>query len=318
MLRHYSQPDAAMRQDMRTMFEHYTARQAAFAAFNPEFAAAFGTAWRAAIDLADATPTGAVRVAELKEDTAEVAGTMEQARAAVQGLFYFVGRAYPHNAGRLEQYGRSTYLAARDNHDKMRTLLQTAFTAATRDKAELAKKGYTPAMLAALGALVAQLADSNTTQEVKKGSNTDEGDHYVTIQNLAYGYGQEVSAAAKVLFAADAATLKLFRLSGPAAPAGPETHELTVAPDDTASVLFTTSLAATTGLHLRLAVPQPGQQAAVGRVVAPNDKMPATVTLTPALSELDVTAAGLGAAGQYVQVQNDGPTPVRVDIAVRD
>ncbi|GAB3576664.1 hypothetical protein GCM10027345_13580 [Hymenobacter daeguensis] len=305
-----------MRQDMRTMYQHYLTHQAAFQTFNPEFDAAFGTDWLAAIDTADTTPPGAVRVGELKEDTAEVGNTMAQAQAAIQSLFYFVGRAFPHNAGRLATYGRSTYDAARDNHDKMRALLQTAFTSATRDKTALATKGYTPAMLAALGALVEQLTDTNTTQEVKKGTNTEEGDHYVTTQNLAYGYGQEVSAAAKVLFAEDAATLRLFRLTGPAAPAH-ETHELTVAPEETGSVLLRTPLLATTPLHLRLAVPQPGQEAVVGRAGAPADKLTTYVTLTPAISEVDLTAEALGPAGQYVLVQNSSPAPVRVEIVVR-
>jgi hypothetical protein len=315
VLRHYREADATMRQDMRTMHAHYLTHQAAFQAFNPEFDAAFGTDWLAALDLADTTPNGAVRVGELKEDTAEVADVMEQARTAVQSLFYFVGRAFPHNAGRLATYGRSTYDAARDNHDKMRTLLQTAFTSATRDKTALAAKGYTPAMLTALGALVEQLTDTNTTQEVKKGTNTEEGDHYVTTQNLAYGYGQEVSAAAKVLFAQDAATLKLFRLSGPAAPAH-ETHELTVGSKETASVLLGTPLLPTTRLHLRLAVPQAEEAAAVSRTVAATDPLQGLVVLTAAISEMDVTADALGPAGQYVQVQSRSATPVRVEITV--
>ena len=317
VLRHYHEPDADMRQDMRTMYEHYLTHQAAFRAFNPEFDADFGPEWLAALNAADTAPTGTVRLGELKEDTAEVTTVMEQARTALQSLFYFVGRAFPHNAGRMTTYGRPTYDAARDNHDLMRTLLQTAFTSATRDQDALATKGYTAAQLAALGNLVAGLTDTNTTQEVKKGTNVEGTDDYVTIQNRAYGYGQEVSAAAKVLFAEDAATRKLFRLTDPA-PAGPETHELTVAPQAQGSVLFATPLLAATRLHLRLAVPQPGQQAIVGRAVASTNPMTAFVRLTPADSELTVTAADLGAAGQWVLMQNNSPTPVRIEITVLD
>ncbi|MDQ2792750.1 MAG: hypothetical protein M3Y12_01890 [Bacteroidota bacterium] len=227
VLRHYSEAAPAMRQHMRTMQAHYVAHEAAFRAFNPEFDAAFGAHWLAAIDEADAAPDNTTRVGELKESTAEVATTMTQAQAAVQSLFYFVGRAFPHNAGRLDQYGRRGYVTARDHHDKMRTLLQTAFSSATRDKAALAEKGYTPAMLAALGTLVTQLADTNTTQEVKKGTNVEGTDHYLTTQNLAYGFGQEVSAAAKVLFADDKATQALFRLSSP----GPDTAGTALRPN---------------------------------------------------------------------------------------
>ena len=213
VLRHYSQPDATMRQDMRTMHGHYLTNAAAFQAFNPEFDAAFGSDWLAALATADTTPDHTVRLGELKEDTAEVDTVMERAQRATQAVFYYVGRAFPHNAGRLATYGRSRYDAARDNHDKMRTLLQTAFTAATSDHAALAAKGYTAAQLAELGSLVQELAITNTTQEMTKGTNTEGTEHYITTQNLAYGYGQEVSAAAKVLFADDKTTQALFRLS---------------------------------------------------------------------------------------------------------
>ncbi|MBD2724172.1 hypothetical protein [Hymenobacter armeniacus] len=223
VVRHYSQPDAAMRQNMRTMHGHYLTHQAKFQAFNPDFDADFGTEWLAALDLADTTPDHTVRAGELKEDTAEVEDVMVRAQRAAQTLFYYVGRAFPHNAGRMAAYGRNTYDAARDSHDKMRTLLQTAFAAATRDHAALAAKGYTAAQLAALGTLAEELTAANTDQEMRKGTNTEGRDHYVTVQNHAYGYGQEASAAAKLLFAEDKATLNLFRLGGDAAapkPAG--------------------------------------------------------------------------------------------------
>ena len=213
VLRHYSQPDATMRQDQRTLHGHYRANEAAFQKFNPEFDAAFGKDWLAALDLADTTPDHTVRVGELQEDTAEVETVMEQAQRALQAVFYYVGRAFPHNAGRLATYGRSSYDAARDHHDKMRSLLHTAFTSATRDAQALEAKGYTKAQLAELGRLADELTTTNTTQEVTKGTNTEGTDHYITTQNLAYGYGQEVSAAAKVLFAADKTTQSLFRLS---------------------------------------------------------------------------------------------------------
>lgn len=99
-------------------------------------------------------------------------------------------------------------------------------------------------------------------------------------------------------------------------PSGPETHELTVAAGDSASVLLTLPLLATTRLHLRLAVPQPGQEAMVERVAAPGNKLLTPVTLTPAISEMEVTAEALGAVGQYVQAQNNGTGAVHGETTV--
>lgn len=315
VVRHYHEADATMRQDMRTMHGHFAAHAAEFAAFNPEFAVPFATDWLAAIGLADTTPDHTVRTGELVEDTDAVETAMTQAQAAVQTLFYYVGRAFPHNVGRLTTYGRGDYEAARKQHDKMRSLLDKAFAAATLDKVALAAKGYTPAQLANLGTLESQLTDTNTTQGMKKGTNVEGTEHYLTVQNLAYGYGQEVSAAAKVRFAADAATLKLFRLGGPAL-APHETHELTVAPGGLGSVRFDTPLGPATRLRLRLAVPQPGQAAAVGRTEAAGQTLATFVTLTPGISELNATAAELGPAGQWLEVASRGTQPVRVEIGV--
>ncbi len=99
----------------------------------------------------------------------------------------------------------------------MRSLLAIALALATRDQADLTAKGYSTAQLAALATFEAQLTTTNTAQEVKKAQNTEGSDAYLTAQNLAYGFGQEVSAAAKILFAQGAATSPLFRLSSPAA-----------------------------------------------------------------------------------------------------
>ena len=315
MLRHYSDAAAAMRQHMRTMQAHYMANEAAFRAFNPEFDADFGPQWLAAIGLADTTPDHSTRVGELKEDTDAVENVMEQARRAVQTVFYYVGRAFPKNVGRLTTYGRNTYEAARDNHDKMRTLLQTAFTSATRDQKELAAKGYSDAQLSGLGTLVAQLAATNTTQEVQKGTNEENTAHYLTIQNLAYGYGQEVSGASKVLYAENKARRDLFRLSGPAA-SGRESHELTTEPGAYATATFATPLLATTGLRLRLTGAEAGQSATVGRVLAAGNKLAAFVTLSADITEMDVLPPALGPAGQVLVAQSNGEYAVRVEMEV--
>jgi hypothetical protein len=315
VLRRYSDPDATMRQTMRTMYAHFAANQAAFQAFNPHFDATFGQAWLAALDAADAATTHEVRVGELKEDTATVAAVMEQAQQAVQQLFYFVGQAFPRNAGRLDQYGRRTYEKARNSHDLMRTLLQTALASATRDHAELAAHGYTAAQLARLASLSAELTDTNTTQEVKKGQNTEGSDAYLTLQNRAYGYGQEVSAAAKVLFGGEAARARLFRLTA-GAPAGPERHELTLAPGAAGYLPFETPLLATTRLRLRLLAPAAGQQVQVGRVAAEGQKPLTPLTLSAEVPELTVPAPDLGAAGAVLAVVNLGPAETRVEVAV--
>ncbi|GAA4375574.1 hypothetical protein [Hymenobacter koreensis] len=212
-VRVYSESDADMRQRMRTMHGHFVTDAAAFGAFNPDLNAAFATAWLAALDAADQATPGTVRVGELKEETAEVNDVMEQARQQVQQLYYYVGQAFPKNPGRLEQYGKKLYEKARTSHEQMRALLDVAVKSAERDEAALAAKGYPATKRLALQALSSQLTSTNTTQEVKKGENKEASGGYLALQNAAYGFGQQVSSAAKVLFVADATRRSLYRLS---------------------------------------------------------------------------------------------------------
>ena len=218
--RQYDQPDSEMRQRMRTMHGHYLADVAAFTAFNPTLTPAFGTQWAAALDAADQATSGTTLRGNLKQDTQTVETLMDQARTQVQMLFYYVEQAFPNNPGRLDQYGKPQYAAARQSHDKMRTLLATALTSATRDQAALAPHGFGPDKLAALTEVTQNLSRADTDQEIRKGTNTEGADAYVQLQNAAYAFGQQVSRAAKVAFAQDPVKQRLYRLSDPASTNG--------------------------------------------------------------------------------------------------
>ncbi|MBG8552636.1 hypothetical protein [Hymenobacter guriensis] len=308
----YTGSDATMRQQMRTMQGHYLTDQAAFAAFNPSFTAAFGTSWAAALDAADAATPGAGRVGELKEDTQAVEAVMEKARTQVQGLFYFVEQAYPGNKARLDQYGKKLYEKARNNHDKMRELLELAATAAERDKVALAAKGFSAAKLTALKAFPDQLTQANTTQEMKKGTNVEDGDGFVQLQNAAYGFGRQVSEAAKVAFAGDYAKQQLYRLTAPAA-AGPETHELPLKTGALKTLLLETLLTATSTLRLR--VQEAEASVSVQLVLAPDAGGGTPLTVAGPEPVL-VPAATLG-TGQYLLASHAaGPTAVRLHVEV--
>ena len=212
-VRQYSGSDAAMRSQMRTMHGHYLADAAAFAALNPDLGGRFGTDWLAAVEAADKAPNVDVRRGELREDTATVEEQMELARRTAQSVFYYVDQAFPKNTGRLSQYGKDRYQKAFNNADEMRLLLDMAATAAERDQAELAAKGFSAAQLAGLKALADSLDVADTSQEMRKGINQEGTGDYVQAQNRAYSFGQQLSKAAKVVFAQDASKQQLYRLN---------------------------------------------------------------------------------------------------------
>ncbi|UOQ52891.1 hypothetical protein [Hymenobacter cellulosivorans] len=212
-VRQYLSTDSKMRQDMRTMHGHYLTDLAAFTAFNPTFTAAFGQQWLAALEAAEQATSGTTLRGDLKEDTQTVESLMEQARTQVQALFYYVEQAFPKNPGRLDQYGKKQYTQARQKHDKMRALLPTALSAATRDLTELSKHGFTAAKLEALEQLTKDLDRADTAQEIRKGANTEGSNDYVRLQNHAYSFGQQLSKAAKRAFESDPLKQKRYRLA---------------------------------------------------------------------------------------------------------
>ncbi|GAB3874011.1 hypothetical protein GCM10028824_26580 [Hymenobacter segetis] len=313
--RGYIVADATMHQDQRTMHAHYLNHEAAFRAFNPEFDAGFGGRWLAAVEAAEAATGHTERTGALMELTAGLSATMDQARQALQRLFYFVGQAFPDNGGHLDQYGRRGYLAARKQTDKMSGLLQMALAAATRDAAALAAKGFSAALLAELGALATALPAAASAKAIQKGTNAEDRARYVAAQNAAYAYGQAASAAAKICFT-ERATVALFRLSGPAA-TPPERHAITAPAGGSKAVAFATALLPDTPLRLRLPAPKKGQTATVYRVSAPDEPLVGGVLLAAGERRLDVLAGELGPAGQLLVVLSGGAYPVRVALAVR-
>ncbi len=321
LVRIYNATDATMRQHQRTLRDHYTANADAFQAFNPAvFDPKYAENWGKSQDAADTAAPGSVRAATLHEATDVVDVNMDKARATAQRLFYAVGQAWPHNAGRLNQYGKNRYEQARTSHDRMIVLLDLAHDAATRpaDAALLTAHGWDGEATNGLAALGHDLVTTNTTQQAQKGTGVEDGQDYIGFQNALYRFGQQASLAAKTLFADDFAKRQLFDLTDGGGGGHYEDHELSVKPGETKSVAFTTLLLPETGLHLLLSRPQPGMQATVGRVAAIGQSPTQTVALVPDARSLDVPAAALGPSGQVLVVANTGTRAVRVVLRVSE
>ncbi|TGE22248.1 hypothetical protein E5K00_18550 [Hymenobacter aquaticus] len=219
-VRLFTGSDVAMRSRMRTMHGHYLTDAAAFAALNPDLGGSFGATWLAAIEAADKAPNVDVRRGTLSEDTATVESEMERARSMAQSVFYYVDQAFPRNKARLTQYGKERYGKAAADPEEMRLLLDMAAQAAERDHAALAEKGFRPQQLADLKALAAQLDTVDTQHELRKGTNQEDTNAYIRLQNQAYSFGQQLNKAAKRAFEADPTKQKRYRLSDGEAPAG--------------------------------------------------------------------------------------------------
>lgn len=217
--RSYASSDATMQQRMRTMRDHFAQRRAKFEQLNPEFGGTFLADWEAAQRTAEQATSAAVRTGTLKEKTGDVNAAADDNRLLLKQLFYAVRRAFPGNEGRLQQYGYAKFEAARDDHDELVALLHQAVDAATRDQAELAKKGFGPAQLQELADDLAAVTDANTDQETQKGVNVEVGQDYIRKQNALYGFGQRASEAAKLVYDDDPAARQLFHLTDGAAPA---------------------------------------------------------------------------------------------------
>ncbi len=302
-----------MRSRMRTMHGHYLSDAAKFAAFNPELGGSFGTDWLAALEAADLAPNVDVRRGELRQDTVVVETEMDRARAMVQQVFYYVSQAFPGNKGRLSQYGKDRYAKAATNSDEMRVVLDMAAQAAERDLAALTTKGFSAAKLAELQDLAAQLDTVDTAQQMQKGLNQEDTDAYVRLQNAAFGFGQRLNKAAKLLLADQPLRQRLYRLTDPA-PTPTDTHELTLALGEQQVVSMETRLLPDTVLRLTLL--EGSGPVRLGRLPFPAAPLGSGELLDAATSPRYVSAAELGPEGQYLAAHNLGPDEVRVSISL--
>ena len=207
-------PFEATNEWMRIVLEEFKVDVALFIAFSSKYAPPYVTNLEALIDAAKLVVPDSTNVNIISGLTAELEAKMDVGRIEVQNFFNFVKDVFPHDTARLNQAGKDDYLAARQNYEKMKTLLQTAKTFADDNAAALTAKGYTVLMAGKLEtakddiklALIAQ----NKAQK-ERPVLTEERRKTV---NDAYEAVRDLCDDAKIIFVHDYAMYNKYLLPG--------------------------------------------------------------------------------------------------------
>lgn len=331
-VRLYSGPDADMLQQMRTAQATFADEdQALFAAVRPTFTAAYAASWLTQINLAAQALPNAARVGALKEDTDTVDAALEAARTIAKRVLFYANEAFPGNQGRLDTFGKSLYDAARANPARLQGLLEMQLAQLTTggDEAALVAKGFpagvTPATandptrgVNQLRAALATLRTAETTQERRKGLNQEDTAEAISRLNAAFAPYKELARAAPFVdWPADSRAMKRAYYTLP--DSGPEDHDYSLGPGETAARRFDEGLAP--GRRLSLSGLPAGAKVEVG--LAPDAGTPPTAwTPVPAAETGKPVRLTLGTdlatdpKQTCVALRNTGGTALKVRISL--
>lgn len=218
--RKYNVSDSSMLEHNKTMLQHFTDEQAAFSAFDADFANPFETDWETAISTAEAHATDETILDQLQQLTNDVEDAMEAARNKFQQSKYFIEKAFPDKPAVQNEFGFDNYKPQRKSQTGMIQFMHTFFATATKYTAELASVGYDAAAVAEIESLLVDLDKANNKQEKFKGTRLVLTEDRKKDMNKAWDTMVRVSKAGKTIFVNDPAKYQLFLL-----PASSETGE---------------------------------------------------------------------------------------------
>jgi hypothetical protein len=218
--RDYKVSDLYMQEFSATMLDHFIDEQAAFSAFDADFANPFEADWQALLDAALAFPTDETVVDQLQQLTADVEAAIEAGQVKFRSSRYFIEKAFPNNPGIRDEFGFDDFEKARRTQMGMVQFMQKFFDTATKYAAQLAAAGYDAAAVAEIETLANTLVVANRAQEKFKGTRSVTAQDRVNAMNAVWNITVRVSKAGKIIFMNDPAKYQLFLL-----PASSETGE---------------------------------------------------------------------------------------------
>lgn len=164
--RNYSISDPDMIQDARTKRETYSEDVADFTAYDPDFDDAYGIAFEAAIDTAEATDDDETITDQQIQLTNAVTTEMNKCREKFQDSKPFVVKAFPADVAIQNEFGFNDYKKAQDDQAVFTKFMLKFHKVATKYKVPLIAKNYTQLMIDAILTRYEALRDADIAQEL--------------------------------------------------------------------------------------------------------------------------------------------------------
>jgi len=207
-------PIEATNEWMRIVLEEFLVDVAHFTAFSPKYAAPYATNLEAIINAAKLVVPDSTNVDIISGLTAELEAKMDGGRIELQKFFNFVVDVFPHDSAKLNQAGKNDYLGARQNYEKMITLLYTAKTFADDNAAAFTAKGYTVLMAAKLETSKDNIQIALNAQNKAQKERPVLTEERRKTANDAYTAVRDLCEDAKIIFVHDYAMFNKYLLPG--------------------------------------------------------------------------------------------------------
>lgn len=217
IVRLYKMEDELMLERAGTQKANLQTDLALFTAKFPWIDAAYATSYGTDIDTADAFPLDDTVMSNVKVLTSDVNASLVEGRNALSTLFSYAEFAYPTDKARQRVFGQDQMDKARSDQNKMENLLEHAHSFADKVpyKTDLIAKGYTQLQIDALLTISDNINTKNLLQEGAKSNRPVTTHDRIKVYNIVFARMRDVSKAAQVVFAGNAAKIEQYRAYPP-------------------------------------------------------------------------------------------------------
>ncbi len=198
--RDYSLSDEVMIEDARTKRATYAEDIADFTAFDPDFDAAYGTAFEAAIDTAEATDDDETVLDQQAQLTAAIETEMKNCSDKFQDSKPFIIKAFPDDVGIQNEFGFNDYKKARDNQAVFTKFMLKFHKIATKYSAQLIAVNYTAPKIAEILTRYEALRDADIAQEVFIKNRPVKTQERISLMNAAWAIEKTICNAGKRIY----------------------------------------------------------------------------------------------------------------------
>ncbi len=211
--REYDLEDLVMLERAQIFHNAFVIDDAEFIAAFPHLAAPFAANFQAAIDAADAIPSGSEVDAQITVVTEQLNNKMVEGQKALQKLFTYVELAFD-TKNMLNAFGKPKYEKARTSDLRMKELLEQANRNAevAENKAALIAAGYTQADIDGLLTICDEIDAKNAQQEDMKSDRIIKSGVRITAYNAVWGFMKQINKASKVVFVDNPAKIEFYLL----------------------------------------------------------------------------------------------------------
>lgn len=186
--------------------------QVALSAIDPDLTVSWGVDFASWIEEAETCEVPWSAKGAMMSFTEEATRLMKQARNAMQELFFYVRRAFPDSAGKMEAYGKKDYREASKSRGKMLLVMERVTRNLIADQAAMIAAGYSLPKITAFGDLYNALLTTDNGQNTQKAAILDVTAAYYTKLNKVWAAMVKLSEASKLAFKDDYGKWKSYLL----------------------------------------------------------------------------------------------------------